>query len=438
MADIKWSAFTDVGTIETGDTIVGLRADTNVQFAAGSAASLAASDPSKTNVASVDGITTSGHVAIFSDTNGTIEDGGALPGASPWTAGGGTDSAIGGDGTATAAGNFAIAYGDSSNISSADNTFTFGSGNTASNQYAFAFGNANAVSQFCSGAFGQNAIITKVFSYSFGDNNTINCDTSAAFGISHELTSTNSGNFAFGYFSQMSGSARYSFAGGYASTTSGGLTFTFGAGCKTNADYSLAMGNTVTATNAGSYVWGDSTGTNHTDTDVNQWVQTYAGGYYKYVGSTLAFAINSSGQITTANFPSGTWNPVITGSSANPTSITYAYQVGEYQQIGNIVFYTLRIIISALTIGAASGQLQISSPPITSVGTTANTPGATAVIQGLAIDVGTSYIAGRITNGTELINLMEMSSTGGNNVTMSITNLTSSSDISISGFYFSA
>ncbi len=34
MADIKWSAFTDVGDLQTGDVIVGLRGGTNVQFTA--------------------------------------------------------------------------------------------------------------------------------------------------------------------------------------------------------------------------------------------------------------------------------------------------------------------------------------------------------------------------------------------------------------------
>jgi hypothetical protein len=34
MADIKWSAFTDVGNLQNGDTIVGLRSGVNVQFTA--------------------------------------------------------------------------------------------------------------------------------------------------------------------------------------------------------------------------------------------------------------------------------------------------------------------------------------------------------------------------------------------------------------------
>lgn len=33
MADIKWSSFTDVGDLQSGDTIVGLRAGANVRFA---------------------------------------------------------------------------------------------------------------------------------------------------------------------------------------------------------------------------------------------------------------------------------------------------------------------------------------------------------------------------------------------------------------------
>ena len=32
MADIKWSAFTNVGALQNGDVIVGLRSGNNVQF----------------------------------------------------------------------------------------------------------------------------------------------------------------------------------------------------------------------------------------------------------------------------------------------------------------------------------------------------------------------------------------------------------------------
>ncbi len=154
------------------------------------------------------------------------------------------------------------------------------------------------------------------------------------------------------------------------------------------------------------------------------------------VAAALAGNVNGTGVL--GLLVTGTWSPIITGSSANPGSISYAFQVGEYTRIGNIVFYSLRVIVSALTIGAASGQLQISGPPITAVNTTANDPGAVAIIQNISIDVGTSYVAGRIVHNTQLINLNEMSTTGGSIVTMSITNLTSTSDITISGFYFSA
>jgi hypothetical protein len=45
----------------------------------GTAAAKAASDSSKDTLASVDGATTPGHLAVFSDAEGTVEDGG-IPG----------------------------------------------------------------------------------------------------------------------------------------------------------------------------------------------------------------------------------------------------------------------------------------------------------------------------------------------------------------------
>ena len=142
--------------------------------------------------------------------------------------------------------------------------------------------------------------------------------------------------------------------------------------------------------------------------------------------STLNNAIN-------AGFKTGTFTPTITGSSANPTSITYSTQVGEYVQLGNIIFYQARVVVSALTIGAASGNLQITGLPVASHDNGAGYPGS-AWIQSTAFSGG---LASNIGTNTTVVNIIEYASSSLITI-LPITALTSSSDFSVSGFYFTS
>jgi hypothetical protein len=80
MTDQTISQLTDGGTVQTTDQIPVTRSGSNRRVAIGSAGTKAASDATKDKVASVDGSTTPGHMAVFSDDDGTVEDGG-LPSA---------------------------------------------------------------------------------------------------------------------------------------------------------------------------------------------------------------------------------------------------------------------------------------------------------------------------------------------------------------------
>ncbi len=154
-----------------------------------------------------------------------------------WQFGAGTNSGVGGDGTATATAAYSLAYGSSSCVASAANSFAFG-------ETASSFGT------FCL-SFGQSTI-------------------------------------AFGSFS---------IAFGAASNVSGSYNFAFGNGASTNAaDYCFAIGNLPVCNNTGSVVWGDSNANPISDTASNQWVTTFAGGYYWYLSSgNLAVSIDTGG-----------------------------------------------------------------------------------------------------------------------------------------------
>jgi len=76
-----------------------------------------------------------------------------------------------------------------------------------------------------------------------------------------------------------------------------------------------------------------------------------------------------SGSNTLGNYVQGTYTPTISNATTPPT-ITYTTQVGRYTRIGNRVICTNYIKIN--TYAAGTGNLQLSSLPITSVNVSNN------------------------------------------------------------------
>jgi hypothetical protein len=67
----------------------------------------------------------------------------------------------------------------------------------------------------------------------------------------------------------------------------------------------------------------------------------------------------SLGNDTLSDYHSGTWTPVITGSSTNPT-VTYSAQVGTWRRIGDVVKFFIHVTIA--TISGGSGIARWSLP----------------------------------------------------------------------------
>jgi len=69
-----------------------------------------------------------------------------------------------------------------------------------------------------------------------------------------------------------------------------------------------------------------------------------------------------------ADYEEGTFTPVWTGSTTNPT-VTYSTQTGQYTKIGNVVYFNLSLVTTAATGG--SGNLVITGLPFsaTRIGT---------------------------------------------------------------------
>jgi hypothetical protein len=90
----------------------------------------------------------------------------------------------------------------------------------------------------------------------------------------------------------------------------------------------------------------------------------------------VTFPTSSGGGTVTSDtllhFEQGTFTPTIRGSGTAGT-ITYLVQEGRYQKVGRVV--TMSIVVEWTTIGGATGAIQITNLPYTTLATT----GASAV-----------------------------------------------------------
>ena len=95
-------------------------------------------------------------------------------------------------------------------------------------------------------------------------------------------------------------------------------------------------------------------------------------GGYERVRLPTAGGITFNGDTAAANalddYEEGTFTPTFVASGTNFSSISYSTQTGYYTKVGNLVSVGLRVSVSALTTGSASGYLMVGGLPFTSNG----------------------------------------------------------------------
>lgn len=153
-------------------------------------------------------------------------------------------------------------------------------------------------------------------------------------------------------------------------------------------------------------------------------------------GKTLATGgiTFDGGANSLSNYTVGTWTPTFTGSGANPTSVTYTTQVGQYIRIGSLVFVHATLTVNAVTLGGASGNLQISGLPFTSKNVTNYTPILSVQVQTYDMQAATKFVVGQVQPNTTNIAFIESVDNGAATVT-AITILANSTQVRVSGCY---
>ena len=96
-------------------------------------------------------------------------------------------------------------------------------------------------------------------------------------------------------------------------------------------------------------------------TSLNTTVSDTELGYLDGVTSAIQTQLSGKGTIST-NGAWTSWTPALTASTTNPTLGTGSTTVGEYLQIGKLVFATFTIAFGSSGVNAGSGDYRISLP----------------------------------------------------------------------------
>lgn len=134
------------------------------------------------------------------------------------------------------------------------------------------------------------------------------------------------------------------------------------------------------------------------------------------------------------NYAVGDWTPTFTGSSANPTSVTYTTQVGKYIRIGAMVFVSCTLTVNAVTLGPAAGNLQVSGLPFTAKNTTNYTPILATQVSSFDLQAATKWINGQVQPNSLNVAFVESVDNSGATVT-AVTILAANTQVRFSGCY---
>lgn len=130
----------------------------------------------------------------------------------------------------------------------------------------------------------------------------------------------------------------------------------------------------------------------------------------------------------------GTFKPTIIGSTTAGVQ-TYLVQNGVYRVIGDMVFFTIYVHITALDAGIA-GETQVGGLPVPARNTP-NLYGMATIAQyaGITLDSGYTQLSGRVNPGTQYLTIRELGS-GKAQAAIPVASITATTNFIISGFYF--
>jgi hypothetical protein len=141
------------------------------------------------------------------------------------------------------------------------------------------------------------------------------------------------------------------------------------------------------------------------------------------------------------DYEEGTWTPTLTTDGTDFDSVSYnAITAGRYTKVGNLVHIQCRLLTSAVTVGSASGYVQIGGLPFTSVSNSAGTDDGTSAISiaGVSGFAGEQPSAGNVAANSTKSYLLYRTAADGSPALTVISDVGSGNNIYFSATYISA
>lgn len=145
-----------------------------------------------------------------------------------------------------------------------------------------------------------------------------------------------------------------------------------------------------------------------------------------------ATEVPSNDDNTLTDAQRGTFTPTLTFGGGS-TGMTFTAQAGFYRKVGWVVFFTLRLTLSAK--GSSTGSAVIGGLPFTALST--SNSHAPVEIQRYENVTAAGHMAGHISPSGTSISLFNIAS-GGAATALTDTAFANTSDVMVSGFYFAS
>lgn len=148
------------------------------------------------------------------------------------------------------------------------------------------------------------------------------------------------------------------------------------------------------------------------------------------------FALGSiGGSLSVSQISSGAaaYTPVLSSSGTAPTTITYSSQFGRWVSVGGVIHFVASVTLSAFTLGAGTGNVQISLPAAAG---SFSVPGIlVAQVQNATLALTAQGVNGTIASGASVATISQIITVAGVTV-LPIASIGATSVITVAGSYF--